>query len=128
MKDILKFHSSRRYVRRSGWGTAQVAISAKIDTELDTKMAKEMAVEGIKKNRLLNMALAYYLEALDEARREKAAFKDILNAADDTLTVGELEELDFTCRSLGASKQDFIAAAVREKLQRFKEKPFGELL
>ena len=69
-KDILKYHQYRDSHGRSWHGSLQKPISAKIDYSIMDMVDAEIATTGVTRNRLINLALKWYLTELDEARRE----------------------------------------------------------
>lgn len=71
-KDILKYHQYRGSYGRSWHGSLQKPISAKIDYSIMDMIDAEVATSGVTKNRLINLALKWYLTELDDARREVA--------------------------------------------------------
>jgi hypothetical protein len=71
-KYILNYHRDNCSIGRSSHGSLQKAISAKIDCSLLEDIDAEKRTTGVTTNRLINMALRWYLRELDEARREAA--------------------------------------------------------
>lgn len=106
--DIITYHRCHGTHARSYFGADQVAISAKIDSHNMAAMEAEMAATGVKRNRLINLAIKWYLEELDNARRRVAegycSTKCILNVDVSDLPTGELDNLDFICRGFGCTK------------------------
>lgn len=51
----------------------QVTICVKLDAEIFDELEKEMGVAGRKRNRIINEAVAHYLEYLDTFRKAIAA-------------------------------------------------------
>lgn len=51
----------------------QVTICVKLDAEIFDELEKEMGVAGRKRNRIINEAVAHYLEYLDTFRKARAA-------------------------------------------------------
>ena len=71
-KDILQYHRYGGSRERSLYGCQQKAISAKLDNNVSDMVDSEMKATGVSRNALINMALKWYLEELDEARLLKA--------------------------------------------------------
>lgn len=127
-KNIITYHRYHDSRGRSYIGVDQVAISAKIDSSNMAAMDAEMTASGVKRNRLINLAVKWYLEELDEARREVCeggqVEKNILNVDTRDLTTGELENLDHICRGLGCTKERFALHALSLALQDYDKNPF----
>lgn len=71
-ENILDYHRLGVYTRRSRHGSSQKAISAKMDEAVMKEIEAERRTTGVTTNRLINMAVKWYLHQLDEARREAA--------------------------------------------------------
>lgn len=71
-KDILYYHRKNSSTTRSSHGSSQKAISAKIDGGVLKDIEAERQTTGVTTNRLINMAVRWYLHELDKARREAA--------------------------------------------------------
>lgn len=127
-KDIITYHRYRDSRGRSYCGADQVAISAKIDSGNMAAMDAEMYASGIKRNRLINMAVKWYLEELDEARREICEGghigKYILNVDVSDLPAEELERLDHICKGFGCTKERFALHALRLALRDYDKNPY----
>lgn len=125
--DIITYHRYKSCGTRSYYGTDQVAISAKIDAANMTAMEAEIAATGIKRNRLMNMAIKWYLEELDNARRRVAEgyniTKYILNVDVSDLSTGELEKLEQICRGFGCTKERFALHALGLALRDYDKNP-----
>lgn len=93
-----------------------------------TAMEAEMAATGIKRNRLINMAIKWYLEELDNARRRVAegynSSKYILNVDASDLPTGELEKLDNICRGFGCTKERFVLHVLGMALRDYDKNPY----
>lgn len=126
--DIITYHRYHDSRGRSYYGVDQVAISAKIDSGNMKAMEAEMAATGVKRNRLINLAVKWYLNELDDARRRICeggwAQKYILNIDPSNLTCGELEKLDNICRGMGCTKERFVQHALRTALMDYDKNPF----
>lgn len=72
-KDILRYHRYQDSHGRSWCGSQQKAISAKIDHSIMDMVDAEVATSGVTRNRLINLALKWYLTELDDARRRVAS-------------------------------------------------------
>lgn len=127
-KNIITYHRYHDSRGRSYYGPDQVAISAKIDSGNMAAMDAEMAASGVKRNRLINLAIKWYLEELDEARRKvcegRTAEKYTLNMDMSDLPVGELENLDHICMGFGCTKERFALHALSLALQDYDKNPF----
>ena len=127
-KNIITYHRYHDSRGRSFYGVDQVAISAKIDSSNMAAMDAEMNASGVKRNRLINLAVKWYLEELDEARRKECegrlAEKYTLSMDMSGLSVGELENLDHICRGLGCTKEVFALHALSLALQDYDKNPF----
>lgn len=66
--DILRHHHAYINAARRERTPSQRAISAKIDNRIDAMVEDEMRHSGIKRNTLINAALEWYLNAIDDAR------------------------------------------------------------
>lgn len=134
-KDILTFHRYGGSRGRSPYGCLQTAISARIDNRVMVEMAKEISATGMKRNSLINMALTWYLQELDEARRNASCN---VYTQDSTqrgissherllcmeLTCGELSKLEHICKSLGTNVDDLTTRLVRKMLEEYDQAPF----
>lgn len=69
-KDILQYHSTERYYRREAGKISQKAISVKLDNTAVAALDEEARCTGVPRNRLINMAVMWYLSELDTARYE----------------------------------------------------------
>lgn len=71
--DIISYHYQQtRHL--NGWhNITQHAISAKIDDEVYEQLEDERKASGLKRNRIINLAIRWYITELDEARRKKIA-------------------------------------------------------
>ena len=134
-KDILTYHRYGGSRGRSWHGSLQTAISARIDNRVMKEMEKETSATGVKRNSLINMALTWYLQELDEARRccSSNVYTQICRCNGDTshesllfkeLTCGEFEKLVHICRSLGTNVDDLTTRLVRKMLEEYDQAPF----
>ena len=127
-KNIINYHRYHDSRGRSCYGVDQVAISAKIDSGNMKAMEAEMSATGVKRNRLINLAVKWYLNELDDARRnvceDLPTQEYILNVDTSSLSVGELEKLDFICRALGCTKERFAQHALSVALMDYDKKPY----
>ena len=71
-KDILQYHRNGGSRWRSWNGCQQKAISAKLDNNVSDMVDSETRTSGVSRNALINMALKWYLEELDDARQQSA--------------------------------------------------------
>lgn len=116
-KNIITYHRYHDSRGRSYYGVDQVAISAKIDNPIMAMVDAECNCTGIKRNRLINIALEWYLEELDEAR-EKSALgnvddKYILSIDMADLTGEELNALQHICRGFGCDQATLVRHLIR---------------
>lgn len=127
-KNILDYHRWHDSRGRSWHGSDQVAISAKIDSSIYNEMDKEMMCSGIKRNRLLNLAVKWYLQELDEARLALARGcvdgKYILDIDTSDFSVGELERLDHICKGFGCTKERFVLHVLGLALRDYDKNPY----
>lgn len=72
-KNILKYHQNGGSRGRSWNGCQQKAISAKLDNYVSDMVDSEIRATGVSRNALINMALKWYLEELDEARLQSCS-------------------------------------------------------
>lgn len=126
--DIITYHRYHGSRGRSYFGPDQVAISAKIDSGNMAAMDAEMATSGVKRNRLINIAVKWYLEELDNARREVygggQVEKYILKVDTSDLPIGELEKLDHICKGFGCTKERFALHALGLALRDYDKNPY----
>lgn len=127
-KNIITYHRYHDSRGRSFYGSDQVAISAKIDSGNMAAMDAEMATSGVKRNRLINLAVKWYLEELDEAR-EKSALgnvddKYILSVDMADLTGEELEALRHICRSFGCTQDVLVRHLIRMMVHDYDKNPY----
>lgn len=137
-KYILNYHRDRSSIGRSSHGSLQKAISAKIDCSLLADIEAERQTTGVTTNRLINMAVKWYLRELDEARREAAhgtigenlplmnedqALKYILPL----LTESDRPRFLNYCKVRKASPLCIIGEAVRMLLDDYDKRPFSHL-
>lgn len=127
-KDIITYHRYHDSRGRSYYGVDQVAISAKIDSGNMKAMEAESAASGIKRNRLINLAIKWYLNELDDARRRVCEGGDsqkyILNIDTSNLTRGELEKLDHICRGFGCTLERFVQHTLSVALMDYDKDPY----
>lgn len=125
--DIITYHRYHDGHARSYFGADQVAISAKIDSHNMAAMDAEIAATGVKRNRLINLAIKWYLEELDNARRRVSegysSTKYILNVDASDLPTGELEKLGHICRGFGCTKERFALHALGLALRDYDKNP-----
>lgn len=72
-KDILQYHKYGGSRGRCYMGSNQRAISAKIDNGIMFELDMECAASGLKRNAIINLALKWYIQELDEARKIAAS-------------------------------------------------------
>lgn len=134
-KNILDYHRWNNSRGRSYYGSNQHPISAKIDLYTWGMMQDEQKASGIKINSLINLAVRWYIEELDEARRAAAISSPPENFNGGTsenckkyilsqLTIGETNKLTQICRNLGMNLEDMPLHLVRMMLETYDEKPF----
>lgn len=139
MKDnIINYHRWNNSRGRSSMGVCQHPISAKIDLYTWGLMQDEQRASGVKINSLINLAVRWYLDELDEARHAAAcgihaenlkgvtkdnALKYILSK----LTDYEADKLKHICKGLRIPLEDLPLHLVREMLENYDEKPFSYL-
>lgn len=127
-ENILNYHLYRGYHGRSWRDSMQTAISAKIDNNVMDMVDKECNASGVKRNRLLNLALKWYLEELDNARRMVAECQNpdkyILNIDMSTLPVGELDKFRHICSGFGCDAPTLIMHVVRIMLEDYDKNPY----
>ena len=134
-KDILTYHRYGGSRGRSSYGTLQTAISARIDNRVMEDMEKETSATGVKRNSLINMALTWYLQELDDARRcsssdvytqgaqlNRTSSHERLLAME--LTCGEISKLGHICKSLGTNVDDLTTRLVRKMIEEYDQAPF----
>lgn len=136
MKDnILNYHRWNNSRGRSSMGACQHPISAKIDLNTWDLMQEEQGASGVKINALINLAVRWYIEELDEARRAAACGGMVENFEGGTkyntlkyilsqLTIGETNKLTHICRNLGMNIEDLPLHLIRKMLESYDEKPF----
>lgn len=133
--NILQYHRYKASRGRSYCGSQQKAISARIDNSIMEEIEKEQRATGIAKNSLINMAVAWYLQELDEARRcvsSNVYTQDRspgMNASLDRmllseLTCGELKQLEHIKRGLGTDTRNLFLGLVRKMLESYDKNPF----
>lgn len=126
--DIITYHRYHDCYTRSYNGVDQVPISAKIDTGNMAAMEAEMAATGVKRNRLINLAVKWYLRKLDERRREVCEGvqlqKYILKLDLNNLTTEELEKLDHISRGFGCTTEQFAQHALSVALMDYDKNPY----
>ena len=136
MKDnILNYHRWNSDRGRSRFGVSQHPISAKIDILTGGMIQDEQRTSGVKINSLINLAVKWYIEELDEARHATAcgihaensegvtkdqAIKYILNQ----LTDYEADKLKHICKGLRIPLEDIPLHLVREMLENYDDNPF----
>lgn len=126
--NILDYHRWLDSHGRSWHDPMQHAISAKIDNKTFEMAEEECRVSGVKRNRLINLALKWYIRELDEAR-EKSALgniddKYILNVDMAYLTGEELDALQHICRGFGCSQDVLVRHLIRMMLQDYDKNPY----
>ena len=139
MKDnILQYHRWNSDRGRSRFGVYQHPISAKIDIPTWGMIQDEQRTSGVKINSLINLAVKWYIEELDEARHATACGIHPENPEGVTkdqlikyilaqLTDYEADKLKHICKGLRISLEDLPLHLVREMLENYDEKPFSYL-
>lgn len=126
--DILSYHRWLDSHGRSWHDPQQKAISAKIDHGTWNMMEAECNASGVKRNRLINMAVKWYINQLDDARRMVAECgypdKYILNIDMSTLPVEELERFRHICNGFGCDAATLIRHAVRIMIADYDKNPY----
>lgn len=69
-KEILQYHQTERYHSKAAGKVTQKAISVKLDYTAAAAIEAEVRCTGVSRNRLINMAIVWYLAQLDVARFE----------------------------------------------------------
>lgn len=136
MKDkIIYYHNGYNSRGRAGNGIHQHPISAKMDLYTWAMMQDEQRTSGVKINALLNLAVRWHLEELDEARRAAACGIHHENSEGGTkyntlkyilgeLTEHEADKMSHICRNLGMNVEDLPLHLIRRMLETYDEKPF----
>lgn len=137
-KCILNYHRNHSSIGRSSHGSLQKAISAKIDCSLLEDIEAERRTTGVPTNRLINMAVRWYLQELDEARREaahgtkeknlptvteEAAVKYILSRL---TAIDRMRFLNY-CKVRKVSPLRIIGEAINRLLDDYDKRPFSHL-
>lgn len=90
-------------------------------------IGSEVAVSGVTRNRLLNLAVKWYLTELDDARRRVASGspgqKYTLNVDMSDLTTGELEALGNICHGMGCTMEVLVLNAVKVMVNDYDKNP-----
>lgn len=134
-KDILTYHRYGGSRGRSPYGSLQTAISARIDNSTMTGLDMEAAASGLKRNAIINLAIKWYIQELDDARRCSssnvytqggaqhgvASHERLLNME---LTCGEISKLANICSQLGTNVDDLTTRLVRRMLKEYDQSPF----
>lgn len=137
-KYILNYHHDKSSIGRSSHGSLQKAISAKIDCSLLEDIDAEKRTTGVTTNRLINMALGWYLRELDEARREAAdgTMGKNLPLMDESqieeyilplLASDDRPRFMNYCRVRKASPLCIVGEAVKMLLDDYDKRPFSHL-
>lgn len=130
-RDIITYNRRGQFCERSYGSATQTAISAKMDASTMAAMDAEMECTGVKRNRLINLAVRWYLEELDNARRERCVAssreKYILNIDTSDLATGELEKLDQICLGFGCTKERFALHALGIALRDYDKNPYRNM-
>lgn len=148
-QDIITYHRIGGGRGPSYYGVEQKAIGCKLDLATLHKVEAEQSVSGIKKNALINMALEWYLDELDEERSRVAhgsadssiysnqataqmfaGYKEG-NTLDSFLikhmTCGEIDELSHISRQMGATLESITEKALQHFIEDYKKRPFAWL-
>lgn len=127
-KDIITYHRYRDSHGRSPHDVCQKAISAKIDLDIMEMVDMECFTGGIARNRLINLALKWYINELDEARRIVAGGmtldKYILNIDTSSLSCEELENLEFIANGFGCDVSALARHALQVMLKDYDKNPY----
>lgn len=137
-KYILNYHRDRSSIGRSSHGSLQKAISAKIDCSLLADIEAERRTTGVTTNRLINMAVRWYLRELDEARRDAAHGtmvknlppmneEDIVKYILPLLTDSDRPRFLNYCKVRKASPLCIVGEAVSMLLDDYDKRPFSHL-
>lgn len=137
-RNILTYHRWNNSRGRSRFGVYQHPISAKIDIPTWGMIEDEQRTSGIKINSLINLAVKWYIEELDEARHAASCGTHAENPEGVTaesfvkyilaqLTEYEADKLKHICKGLRISLEDLPLHLVREMLENYDEKPFAYL-
>lgn len=132
-KDILTYH---RQGGDRGRHTSpnQLAISARLDSDVANMLDEEMAASGTKRNALINLAARWYITALDDARRAhthgatgehgtmSTSHERLLT---DTLSPSQLAKLHHVATALNVSVDELVERLVHKLLDEFDRKPMA---
>lgn len=130
-KDILTYHRTGGS-RGRHTSANQLAISARLDSDVANAIAEEERTSGTKRNALLNMAVSWYLIELDDARRAHCCnvYTEGGHAAysherllTGRLTCSQLSKLHHICTSLNVSVDDLVYRLLDRLLESYDERP-----
>lgn len=132
-KDILTYH---RQGGDRGRHTSpnQLAISARLDSDVAYLLNEEMAASGTKRNALINLATRWYLTSLDDARRAHAhggtGVDGTMSTSHERLLTGtlssaELSKLHHIATALNVSVDELVDRLVYKLLDEFDRKPMA---
>lgn len=87
----------------------------------------EVRTTGVARNRLINLAVKWYLTELDDARKRVALARSeqkyILNVDMSDLSTGELELLQDICRGFGCTMDVLVLNAIKVMANDYNKNP-----
>lgn len=116
----------------------QTAISVRMDNEVLEKVRLEANATGVTANRLINQACSFYIDSLDEERRQKACPQlpkvdkseegDVLiKYIHTTMGAEKWKEFCFMARALNLSVNKSIVEGLRLWMRKYSDSPFSLL-
>ena len=129
--DILTYHLTGGSRGRHTTSN-QLAISARLDSDVAIAIAEEERASATKRNVLINLAVAWYLRELDDARRlhcsnvytgDAYAAYSHERLLTNKLTCQQLSKLHHICASLNVSVDDLVDRLLDRLLESYDERP-----
>lgn len=130
-KDILTYHRTGGSRGRHTTSN-QLAISARLDSDVANAIAEEERASATKRNAIINLAVAWYLRELDDARRlhcnnvytegGRAAYSHE-RLLTNGLTCQQLSKLHHICSSLNVSVDELVERLLDRLLESYDDRP-----
>lgn len=118
---------------RSYYGVEQKSLHVKMYFDVLEQLDKEASVDGTPRNQLINQACEYYVQQLDEERREASSSKALkctpsanrMGWVQAELTAGRYEQLEFIARSLGCDVDRAAELLLERAVKDYNGRPFA---
>lgn len=124
----------RQHQRRRSWyGAEQKSLHVKMYFDVLEQLDKEAAVDGTPRNALINQACEYYVQQLDDERREAASGKarectrcvKFDERVCTIVSTNVAEKLEHIARGLGCYPDRAAALLLERAVMEYDDRPFA---